>query len=466
VELILRVSELAIVCACGWLGVKRYARPMVKIVPGDVLLWTLGLFFLAPLMMNVIGIEPAYRIYPGLRHGRNEPLVRALAAVGTGIAVLVALWTIERGERYEKRIRPASPSRAQRWWWLIASFLPLGVVMVSPDPGEYMTFAASFVLRQTGQAFADPESAVAQFSVLVAWSTYVSCITFAVWFSAGPRSRWAWPLAGIVGYMNLWLNGKRHIVAMFVIVLIFAVVSRTPVTRRQVKTGGAVVGLGLILILGVSTWYESAYRPHVAASGRQLESFVIDFSRQDVLRLALAGQLLNVARPLDYIGQSPVLHLQAVLPALSQTKPITYADRVTSVAYEQSLREQPGSITTSLMSEAVDNVGVAGLAVGSFLLGGIALLGSYRNDPVLRVIGAMTTATLTVVHVLAVMPIVIWMIWRLVWLFFSRRIQRPDRSSKVRMDPLSVLKAEGCDALRSGSSRESARPGMRTCSDG
>lgn len=426
-----RVTEATVVVYCCVAIWRRYSRRSVKIVPGDALLWTLVMFFVVPLVLDVIGVLPIYKAFPGLAEPRTDPLVRGVAAVGTLIAVVMTVVTIRRAEKRERQVPPLLMRRRVRRRWLVGSFLPLFVVALSPMPDAYRTFAAPFVLRGIGQPFHDPAGAVAHFGVFVAWSTYLSCVAFAVWFSTGPRTRWGWATGAAVLYMDLWLNGKRHIVAMFVIVVLFAVASRTELTRKQVRRGMALGLVGLVGVLGLSAWYQATFRPHVAEADDQLESFIIDFGRQDVLRLAIAGHInADVPRPLDYAGQSVILDVKAAVPGFVDQDSITYADRVTSVAYGESVRQQPGAITTSLISEAVDNFGLVGLLIGPALLCVVALVGSYRNDPLLRIVGALAAATLAVVHVLAVVSIVGLVVARIGWLTF-RRFKAKGRSYRL-----------------------------------
>lgn len=432
-DILIRAFEAYVVVVCVLLIMRRYRRTPVKIVPADVLLWTIGLFFVMPLAMNVYGVRVNYQAFPALQAPFEDSLVRGLAAAGTLLAVVITVWFAVRAQKTEVETPPLVFTRRRRRLWLIASFLPAFVAWRAPRPEVYDTFAAAFVLRGPGQAFADPTGAVAQYHVFVSWSAYLSCIAFAVWFSSGQRTRKTWVLAGLVGYMNLWLLGKRHIVAMLIILLVFAAASGKTYNRRQVQRGARRAFLGFAAVIAISSWYQTTYRPHVADNDQQLESFVIDFGRQDVLRLAIAGHVgphvsdevgREVGRPLGWPGHSLYLHAEQTLPGIGSEDTIGYADRVTSVGYGEPFRQQSGSITTSVFSETVDNIGLAGLVVGPLLLGWLAMLASFRHDPLLRITGALAACTLAVVHVLAVLPVVGLFGLRLLWLSMGR-LRRP-----------------------------------------
>ena len=376
-------------------------------MPGDMLLWTLLIFFVVHLAISAVGIASPYRLYPGLGDAFADPLVRVFAAIGVLLAVFITTRGIRAAERKEARSTAPTIAPMRRRLWLGLAFLPLVLVWLAPDPGVYRTFAAAFVLRSPGDPFEDPLGAVSRFHIVVTWATYLSCVAFAVWLALHKdRSKWMWAVGGAVCFMDFWLNGKRHIVAMFVMVTVFALLGDREFTPRQVRRGAWLGASSLALVLGLSSWYQANYRPHLREKGQEMETMLVDYGRLDLLRFAVAGHITpGVPRPLSYPTQSAFLHVDALVAGDDQQ--VSYADRVTSLAERRHVEAKYGSLSTSLLSEAVDNFGLLGLLVGPMLLAGMAVAASFQNDPRLRIVGALAVSMLAAVHVLAVLGLVL-----------------------------------------------------------
>jgi hypothetical protein len=417
--LVVRLVEALIFAVCVFLILARYRGPVIRIVPADVLLWTISLFFVAPLAADAAGVVSPYEIYPTLGTAFEDPLVRVLAAVGVLLLVLFVVAATQRAETIEMSRDPdPQPWRKFRYVWLALSFLPPIVVLFAPEPSAYLTFGAPFVLRGIGETFHDPQGAAMQYHILVTWSAYASCLAFAFWIQAR-RSAWAWLAAPLVLYIDLWIIGKRHIIAMFVLVVGFAVLSAHPLPRARIRRL-VLSGIGVLaLLLAFSSWYQASFRPQLDERSRT-EIFLTDYTRLDVMRLALASQtgLHDVPKPLDFPAHSLLLHVEAVVAPSRDQQRVSYAERVTSIAMGKAVQPIPGAMTTSLPSEAIDNFGVLGLLLGPAVLALLAVAMSYKSDPPLRIIGALALGTLCVLHVLAVLPIVLLAIGRFVQLTF------------------------------------------------
>jgi len=383
-----------------------------------MLLWTLCLFFVMPLLIDAVGIKVQYSIYPALGIAFDDPLSRVLTAVAALIAILMVTHALRVAERRElkKPQRLRVRVKSYRWWSFPVIFLPLALVFLAPDPSAYKTFAAPFVLRNLGETFASQASVAARHNVYVTWSTYLSCIAFALWIS-GRRSAWVWPLAPLVAFMNFWINGKRNIIAIFILTLVFVLASEKPLDRIRLKGGAALMIGAFALLTGISVWYQANYRPLVALTGKATETFMVDFGRLDVTRLAIAGHTsLGLRRPLEYPFQSLVLDVEAIAPRIGSGKSetITYANRVTSIAANARIQRLEGSITTSAISESIDNFGLVGIFIGPGILVAMTMISLYGGDPTLRLVGALSASLLAVVHALAVLPILIFFILRLI----------------------------------------------------
>jgi hypothetical protein len=425
---IVRLVEVGLAVGCLGALARRYLRSSVVVAPADLLLWAMLFFYVVPLALSGLLGHPEYQLYPAIARASSDALVRSLGAV---VIVFTTLLLVRAALATQREVADWTHYGTRRNWqmaWVAAGcFLPLIAVAFSPNPSVYRHFAAAFVLREPWQPFHNPQSEHAQYHILVSWATYLSVISYAVLLRVRPR-KWVILLLPVFGGINLWLSGKRHIIAVLLLVAAFSLLLGRPLDRRrmrQVIFGMALLGIAL---LSASAWYQSHYRPHLAAAGLTEEVAWIDFSRLDVLYLALAPRTgLEQEIPLSYPGHSLLLHGKALL---GDEDSVSYADRVTSIAMDSGISRTPGAITTSFLSEAVDNLGIIGTVVGPLALYYCARRRSLLQDDWLGVVGPLALVLLMVVHVLAVLPVLA--------LLVSRGLVVAARRSTQRRSPLSI----------------------------
>lgn len=399
-----------------------------------MILWTYTLFFIVPLLLDAFHYVESYTIYPALGPIAYNPGVTASTnlIVLLGAALLArATHRASQAERAPIHTLPA----VRRWAWLVLAFCPLIVVAGAPDPGVYSHFAAAISLRGPGQPFYLGGGIVppaAHYHVYVTWSTYLSAVALCLWLLER-RSGWAFVAVIPVGFMDYWIAGKRNIIALIAILTVYAISQNRVLNRREFRRLAACSGLALIAVLLISQEFQSTYRSGVQTVNSR-EVFKVDFGRIDVLRLSVAGQLGMVPRPLDYPGQSFSLYADAVTGRLTGTeKQVSYQDRVTSIAFDVPIQDTGGAITTSLISESIDNFGWIGALVGPILLTILIRRSSRTRDPVLALMLALTGCLLLVTEVLVVVPLFGIVVLRWAWRRYKVLLSpRRSRSSLAR----------------------------------
>jgi hypothetical protein len=420
---------LVALLAIGIVGY-RYRGASVQIVPGDIILWTFTVFLVFPLFFDAADYVSVYKLYPELGEVSKDPLVSVVAAS----AVLVAAWIIARATRASAtKPRPSYDPHVARWFWLLLSFLPLLVILGAPNPDVYRHFAAAIGEQGFGQPFytgGSAPTAESSYQIYVTGSTYVSSIGLALWLLRR-KSPKAFLLVPPIALMDFWIEGKRNIIALIAIQTVFALAgSRGLITRRAFYKGAIAALIVLAGVVGVAEWYEQTYRSTVTSK----EVFKVDFGRTDVLRLAIAGQIEpGVPRPLEFIGQSVVLYPEQVLDRISHQRPISYEDRVTSIAIEEQIQPTHGAITTSILSEAIDNFGLLGILIGPIILGLLIRLAGGIGDPLLRLIVALFGALLIVTNLVATFPIIGLIFIRAIWVVL--RAKQGDPPSEAERAP-------------------------------
>jgi hypothetical protein len=406
------------------LVVNRYRGRQVRVVPGDIMLWTLSIFFIAPLFLDAMQFVTSYQLFPEFGVAAKDPLVSVIAAT----AVVIAVWIVTRAVRLSAVTAPSLRSNLRlsarvRSFWLVLTLAPLVAVAASPDPGIYRTFAASFSLRSVGQPFDSHEliaTPLTLFQPYVTGATYVSAVALGMWLYT--RKSWrAFLIVPPVTLLDFWLEGKRNILALIAILVLFVLVSSKGALSRK-KARHAMVMAAVLFggVFAVSQAFQSHYRAVVISNNRSHEVLKVDFGRTDVLRLAIAGQISpGVPRPLEYPGQSLVLDAEQVLDRLTHHKPISYEDRVQSITQDEPLQITKGKVTTSILSEAIDNFGLLGILVGPWILALIVRAGGRRVDPLLSLLICLFGSLIIVTNVVAASPIVVLVVLRGVWVFIK-----------------------------------------------
>ena len=251
---------------------------------------------------------------------------------------------------------------------------------------------------------------------MVSRSTYVSALALGIWFT-GRRGRSSWFVAALVVAIGCWVNGKRHIVAIFAIVLIYSLAEGRALRRGQIMKGAVTSAIALATVLAVSFRYQATYRPVIAREGVELESFLIDFSRLGVLNLSW---LRLPASPSNRRLNTRAI-VWCFIFKVSVSCPAPTRSSRTRTALRRCVRDchRTALGLDHYVTSLGDDRQYRGLAIliGPAILGAALYLVSRHNDPVLSIIGGLAVAMLVVVHVLAILPIVLLAIGRAVRLF-------------------------------------------------
>jgi hypothetical protein len=169
-----------------------------------------------------------------------------------------------------------------------------------------------------------------------------------------------------------WLHGKRNIVAMAIMLLIFSLWRRGSLNGYRIYLAGFIA---LLIMFSFSHIYQSRFRfTHSFSASRTwldwYKSARIDFSRDDVLKLEILALLKpKIYKILDYPGQSFLLYLTAPIPRYFwPDKPASYPYYLTSAAKRQPLKAKGGALTTTCLGEAISNFGGFGFLIGPLIL--------------------------------------------------------------------------------------------------
>jgi hypothetical protein len=361
------MALLSIVTAI-WLGAWNYWA-IRKLIRGrrSPILFAFPIHFIycgLPLFLDVFVGIPLYVIFPGFATAANDPTTRFLYCLY--VAACPILWYSGVGASQSTMLgQVSSLNSAGRSHPLVplllggVILLPLAMVLASPDPQMYLMYTPNQrdLYNRGSEAF---------YHALVVKAIQLSSLAAALVVA---RSRRPWLATAVLMpcfIMNAWLHGKRNIVALILVFLIYALWRRGRLTGHRLWVAGFV---SAAIFFSFSFVYQSELRNETSGSHRdftqQLENARVDFGRDHVIKLAIYSELARSSQPLiDYRGQ--ILVYAATMPIPSSVfpnKPTNYAEYVMTEAMG---RPSPGggTMTTTCLAEAISNFSWFGLLLG------------------------------------------------------------------------------------------------------
>lgn len=204
-------------------------------------------------------------------------------------------------------------------------------------------------------------------SMMVTWLQLISCIAFGQWFFRKKRIVFSdWLVLGMYVLSSAWLSGKRFMIALLAVVLIFFYLRRdlSSIQRRVLKTLLPLAGIGL---LGFSAFYLIGVRPLSDTDPSSVyEMLRVDFGRDDVTKYSIYQELFLGNHILEYPGQSFASTFLIFVPrAIWPEKPFMHFQYLTSSILDLPISQLPAGTTPSWIDMCVCNMGVLGLAVSA-----------------------------------------------------------------------------------------------------
>jgi hypothetical protein len=376
----------------------------------DFLVLAHFVFFGIPEILDALVSRPTYFVYPAYRVLQYDRTVDLLYSLYISICPVV-WWRFGRSNRSASSFGPAVSARrtmktlAQpfRVSLCMLSLLPCLMLLAAPDPGFYSQYAA--IIRSS------VSDQIAQFHGWITVGTDVSVLSVAVLCATSPnmlRSLSLWlPVIGV----SIWLNGKRNIVALTIVLLLLAAWERRSMSKWQFATVALVSAAGFAFY---SYSFQTGTRQtNLLEAAAQYENFRIDYGRDHVVKYALYCELHPAGdQILDYRGESIIFDLAMYVPRqIWPDKPWPYAVYSTAAGLGGPVRELGWGITTSWLEEAIANFGWVGLIAGPALFVLIARVGDASANKLCGLLTILNLCLLLVVQISAFHPLcAIWLI--------------------------------------------------------
>ncbi len=395
---ILELLTLLWATVWGWHAIRRLRS-------GDrstVLIVYLVFFaeYASPLAWDLLAGIPQYTMY-GFAVSVRDPSVRLLYCA----LILLAppLWLANTP--YCPRLPFTSSPRWTRHLLRLASFLPIYLWILAPDPKVYLTYA--------GIMDASLGIDVKAFHVVVSIATMIAVFCIASRCLVEPLSPWIAAELCFAAAVAVWMNGKRYIVAEALFLVLLALWYRGILAGTKLARAALCGAIGL---MAFSVIYQSSIRSISFDAGSHedaQENMRIDYTRDSRVKMAIYAELHpDSMRILDYRGENLVYYATCFIPrSLWENKPYSYASYFTSALLNVYPRDLGWGMTTGTFDEAIANTGLAGLLIGPLLILWICRLGDTTHNWNAHILTCIVVCLMMSVELVAFMPLVlIWMV--------------------------------------------------------
>jgi hypothetical protein len=325
-----------------------------------------GLYCGVPILLDSAGLTPDYSQYPGIRAATADDTTAVIYCCYVLLCPL--LWW--RFGRYKRPSRPQLVHQTLNEWprpialtFELLLISPAVIAAFAPDKSLYLTYGAILTPGLNANELVQWHSAVNVSSI--------AAICAGSLLLATPHRKY-WNNARILFELALaaWLNGKRFIVALAILLLFAA--SRYRSTRRQRSSKSVVLWiLVIVLVAKFNVDYQSHLRPlSMVDSTAIYNNLRTDFGRDRSLKVVIYRQLYPAAGSiLEHPFQSVIFTTTFYIPrAMWPTKPWPYYMYFTAATYDVRPEAVKSGQTASWLDESIANMGWIGLLSGPLLI--------------------------------------------------------------------------------------------------
>ncbi len=400
--------------------------------------------YAAPLLMDVIVGAPDYTIVWNMNQAQqdiNTSIIYNFSIILLSLTLLHvgrSIWsrgalrlsapqsdrkpTLKRvllGYKNKKKIRFV--------FYITIAFLPIALVVLSPDPGLYLSYGEVALQGLSGP----PENAAWYTAIAGAAALSVLGVTALILESGNPLRMLAYLLPILLS--SVFIFGKRTLFILSSIMIILTLYHRRVLVGKNLK-----ISLFIFVVVGMvfSFGYQTAQRgiSFSNTSNGPLGPYEIarlDYGRDHTLKLAIFSELRpDLVKILPYRGASFIFDaLFFILRSVWPGKPFTHAAYITGAAWGYDATEWTWGFTTSFMDQAISNLSWIGILIGPLFICFVCRVGDRAKSPLARLLTPVVAVLLLVLQIPAWLPIAA------LWLFAlfrgglrsSRELVRPRR---------------------------------------
>lgn len=375
------------------------------------------LFCGVPLLLNVTVGRPSYGVFSGYYTASKDPATVLIYCLYVSI-VPVVLYLFGRTDHRQSRPgqsgRLPTPqvhrgrTRCLNFLLWIALAAPVIAAAASPQRAFYLSYG-SVATESLGEL--EQYHAFVATLCLMAIVSGVGVLLTATVFS----KRMVVTLVFLL-VSACWLFGKRSIVALLVLGLVYGWWSRGLLSGRRFILA---LTAGAMCVAAGSYGYQHVIR-HMNA--KEFDSYYtnlrVDFGRDASIQQAIYAELGGDSdKILEYRGQSVLFYAVMYLPrTVWPGKPWPYAIYQTARALNLSVATSIGwGVTTSWLDETIANCGWYGLLIGPLSLAIFCRIGDGTDDAFAKYVTVCVGTLLMAVQLAAFIPLAIAWIVLCVW---------------------------------------------------
>jgi hypothetical protein len=357
-------------------------------------------FFGLPLALDHLVGRPLLASYPGFAAAAQDPAICLIYDAYMAFCPLV-MWFFGRSREGALRNSGAvTRSVSERYKPLLIAIVisPLVALCFAPNLAMYSDYASVLSQRTLDEQ---------QFHTLLCYLIFLSIFAAAGLLYSARNAGATFAMLAPVLFSGIWLNGKRSIVIIAMLVIGAAVMARM---RRRLGPS-RIIAASLILGSSFALYsyaYQARYRTlETLDFNSSYQNMRLDYGRDLVTKMVLLHEL-NRPGPsiLEYRGQSFLFNAVMYIPReVWPEKPWPYAVYATAAALRLKVTFIGWGITTSWFDECVANLGWVGMLVAPLSIGLICRAGDRSADLVLQILTIAVTLLLITVQFAAWHPL-------------------------------------------------------------
>jgi hypothetical protein len=378
------------------------------------------LFYFFPIGLDFVFGIPEYTYETSFRLASHD--VKTSVIYNLFIAMVPVIWSrtaISRDNRIGKaKINQHSVFNGI---YIVGLLGPILLLLFAPNPFMYAKYGIAV------QGFPTPESEA--YHSFISGATFLSAISYFLLLVESKKRECIIVILFGTPFLlaSIWMNGKRGIVALVLVLLIYALWKKKvlrPINLLLVT----VVFTGMLL--SFSSIYQQTFRYNMLQINdwkQVYQNVRVDMGRDDVTKMAIFAELYpEELEILDYPFQSFLFTVTMYVPReIWNDKPWPYAVYATSALLQIPSQYIGWSMTTGILDETIANVGWLGLLLGPLLISWIVKLGDRNQTTITQLLTILVGSLMLVLQISAFAPIFLLWIILVGWQVLRRTLRRP-----------------------------------------
>lgn len=384
------------------------------------------IFFVLPLLLDIIYGVPRYLTSPGFQIASNDSLVGLIYNIYILIPPLIWFkyskrvinFSFKKGKTDNKTINTKKASLLSFYILMIIISLPLALLLFSPNMSLYSEY---------GGVLSGMNDEERSYHTILRLSTTISIVTIAITLLKSKQLVSTLILLSPFLIVNFWINGKRSIVALSIVLIFFIIWKKRNLRGLKLLIVGVLAVTSIFLF---SSLYQSNIREFDERTFQEkYENYRADYGRDDVMKLVIYNEINKDMSILEHRGQSLLFYTTMYIPRdLWEEKPLPYAQYITSALFLTEPQLWGWGMTTSILDESIANFGLLGVLIGPLIILVICRIGDSADNFLLTMLSIIICVFLLTVHLVAFFPM--FLVWLLL-IILNKRKQKKVKPQQI-----------------------------------